>query len=114
MVDFAALQNREQTLAVVGLGYVGLPLAVAFSRHMNVLGFDINAGRIEELRKGHDRTNEVTDEALAAATIEYTCDPADLARAAVIIVAVPTRSHPRGGRQPHRGPPYAQGLRGGL
>ena len=69
MVDFAALQNREQTLAVVGLGYVGLPLAVAFSRHMNVLGFDINAGRIEELRKGHDRTNEVTDEALAAATI---------------------------------------------
>lgn len=81
MVDFAALQNREQTLAVVGLGYVGLPLAVAFSRHMNVLGFDINAGRIEELRKGHDRTNEVTDEALAAATIEYTCDPADLARA---------------------------------
>ena len=90
MVDFAALQNREQTLAVVGLGYVGLPLAVAFSRHMNVLGFDINAGRIEELRKGHDRTNEVTDEALAAATIEYTCDPADLARAAVIIVAVPT------------------------
>lgn len=122
MVDFAALQNREQTLAVVGLGYVGLPLAVAFSRHMNVLGFDINAGRIEELRKGHDRTNEVTDEALAAATIEYTCDPADLARAAVIIVAVPTpidehRSPdltPRGGRQPHRGPPYAQGLRGGL
>lgn len=90
MVDFAALQNREQTLAVVGLGYVGLPLAVAFSRHMNVLGFDINAGRIKELRKGHDRTNEVTDEALAAATIEYTCDPADLARAAVIIVAVPT------------------------
>ena len=90
MVDFAALQNREQTLAVVGLGYVGLPLAVAFSRHMNVIGFDINAGRIEELRKGHDRTNEVTDEALAAATIEYTCDPADLARAAVIIVAVPT------------------------
>lgn len=90
MVDFAALQNREQTLAVVGLGYVGLPLAVAFSRHMNVLGFDINAGRIEELRKGHDRTNEVTDEALAAATIKYTCDPADLARAAVIIVAVPT------------------------
>ena len=80
MVDFAALQNREQTLAVVGLGYVGLPLAVAFSRHMNVLGFDINAGRIEELRKGHDLTNEVTDEALAAATIEYTCDPADLAR----------------------------------
>lgn len=78
---------------------------------MNVLGFDINAGRIEELRKGHDRTNEVTDEALAAATIKYTCDPADLARAAVIIVAVPTpidehRSPdltPVVGSQPHRG-----------
>ena len=90
MYSLEEFTNGTQTLAVVGLGYVGLPLAVAFSRHMNVLGFDINAGRIEELRKGHDRTNEVTDEALAAATIEYTCDPADLARAAVIIVAVPT------------------------
>ena len=86
----ALLKIVKATAGMDMLIFVGLPLAVAFSRHMNVLGFDINAGRIEELRKGHDRTNEVTDEALAAATIEYTCDPADLARAAVIIVAVPT------------------------
>ncbi|MBM6895050.1 nucleotide sugar dehydrogenase, partial [Desulfovibrio piger] len=72
MYSLEEFTNGTRALAVVGLGYVGLPLAVAFSRHINVIGFDINAGRIEELRKGHDRTNEVTDEALAAATIEYT------------------------------------------
>ena len=82
--------KKIDTLAIVGLGYVGLPLAVAFSRNMHVLGFDINVGRIEELRKGHDRTNEVTDKSLANASIEYTCDPSDLAKASVIIVAVPT------------------------
>ena len=90
MVTFEELAKGTSPLAVVGLGYVGLPLAVAFSRHMPVLGFDISARRIEELRKGHDRTNEVTDEALATASIQYTSDPAELARAAVIVVAVPT------------------------
>ena len=90
MVTFEELAKGTSPLAVVGLGYVGLPLAVAFSRHMPVLGFDISARRIEELRKGHDRTNEVIDEALATASIQYTSDPAELARAAVIVVAVPT------------------------
>lgn len=90
MITFEALQKRRQPLAVVGLGYVGLPLAVALSRHMDVLGFDINAGRIAELAQGHDRTREVSDEGLRAATVRYTSDPADLAQAAVIIVAVPT------------------------
>ena len=90
MITFEALQKRRQPLAVVGLGYVGLPLAVALSQHMDVLGFDINAGRIAELAQGHDRTREVSDEGLRAATVRYTSDPADLAQAAVIIVAVPT------------------------
>lgn len=90
MITFEALQKRRQPLAVVGLGYVGLPLAVALSRHMDVLGFDINAGRIAELAQGHDRTREVSNEGLRAATVRYTSDPADLAQAAVIIVAVPT------------------------
>lgn len=90
MYELEEFTKRKHTLAVVGLGYVGLPLAVAFSHHMNVLGFDINVGRIEELRKGHDRTNEVSDGTLAAAKIEYTCDPSDLTKASVIIVAVPT------------------------
>ena len=58
MVTFEALQQGKETLAVVGLGYVGLPLAVALSRRMNVLGFDISAPRIKELQGGHDRTRE--------------------------------------------------------
>lgn len=90
MISFEGLKRREKPLAVVGLGYVGLPLAVALSRHMDVIGFDISARRIEELKGGHDHTNEVTDENLSAAAVRYTCDPAALAEAAVIIVAVPT------------------------
>ena len=90
MISFEGLKRREKPLADVGLGYVGLPLAVALSRHMDVIGFDISARRIEELKGGHDHTNEVTDEHLSAAAVRYTCDPAALAEAAVIIVAVPT------------------------
>ncbi|WP_300906692.1 nucleotide sugar dehydrogenase [uncultured Desulfovibrio sp.] len=90
MITFEALQERRQPLAVVGLGYVGLPLAVALSRHMDVLGFDINAGRVAELTQGYDRTREIDDAALRTAAVRYTCDPADLSQAAVIIVAVPT------------------------
>ncbi len=90
MIDFDALAARKQPLAVVGLGYVGLPLAVAFSRHFDVIGFDIAQARIDELKGGHDHTNEVDDARLQSASIEYTCDPAALKRAAVIIVAVPT------------------------
>ena len=90
MVTFKELEARKRPLAVVGLGYVGLPLAVALSRHMDVIGFDINAARVAELAAGHDRTREVDDAALAAAKVLYTSDPAELAKAAVIIVAVPT------------------------
>ncbi|MBQ3059858.1 MAG: nucleotide sugar dehydrogenase [Desulfovibrio sp.] len=90
MISFKALQERRQPVAVVGLGYVGLPLAVALSNYMDVLGFDINAGRVIELQAGHDRTREVSDTVLQAANVHYTCDAAELARAAVIIVAVPT------------------------
>ena len=90
MVTFEALQQGEETLAVVGLGYVGLPLAVSLSRQMKVLGFDISAPRIKELQDGHDRTREVDDQKLQAANVRYSYDPADLKTAAVIIVAVPT------------------------
>lgn len=90
MITFEELEARKRPLAVVGLGYVGLPLAVALSKHMDVIGFDINAGRVAELASGHDRTREVDDAALAAAQVRYTSDPAALAEAAVIIVAVPT------------------------
>ncbi len=90
MTTFEDLSQHRKPLAVVGLGYVGLPLAVAFSHHFDVIGFDISQARIEELKGGHDHTNEVTDEKLGKAKIEYTADPACLKRAGVIIVAVPT------------------------
>lgn len=77
-------------MAVVGLGYVGLPLAVAFARHFSVIGFDLNAARVEELSAGTDRTGEVDSAALQASSARFTSDPAALREAGVIIVAVPT------------------------
>lgn len=80
--------NRK--IAVVGLGYVGLPVAVAFGKLHEVIGFDINESRIQELKDGYDRTNEVESEDLAATKINFTSNKADLAKADFIIVAVPT------------------------
>src|SRR5712691_9036864 len=78
-------------IAVIGLGYVGLPVAVAFARTgASVLGFDIDRTRIEELRAGRDRTREVAPTELAQSTLAYTGDAADLARADFFIVTVPT------------------------
>jgi UDP-N-acetyl-D-galactosamine dehydrogenase len=78
-------------IAVIGLGYVGLPLAVAFAAEHEVVGFDIKAARIAELRAGQDRTLEVSAEELAAARgLKLSSDPADLAACNVFIVTVPT------------------------
>jgi len=80
-------------IAIIGLGYVGLPLAVAFSEHFPVLGFDINQGRIDELNQGHDRTKETKTEVLKAALsrgLHFSASPQDLAQANVYIVTVPT------------------------
>ena len=90
MVKFEDLLERKRPIAVVGLGYVGLPLAVALSAHMDVTGFDVNPKRIAELVRGEDHTRETLPEELAGAKIDYTDDPARLAQAAVIIIAVPT------------------------
>ncbi|WP_086055979.1 Vi polysaccharide biosynthesis UDP-N-acetylglucosamine C-6 dehydrogenase TviB [Bordetella genomosp. 9] len=85
------LRIQDVQLAVVGLGYVGLPLAVEFGKKRPVLGFDINAHRIEELKRGQDHTLEVEAAELAAAThLSYTNDAAALAAANVYIVTVPT------------------------
>ncbi len=82
---------QDVRLAVVGLGYVGLPLAVEFGKHRDVLGFDINTRRIEELRAGRDHTLEVDGPELAQARhLRYSSDPAELAAANVFIVTVPT------------------------
>jgi len=81
----------NKTIAVIGLGYVGLPLAVEFGKHRPVIGFDVKPARIAELRKGHDGTREVTPEELAAAEHLTVTDDADALRAASIyIVTVPT------------------------
>ncbi len=78
-------------IAIIGLGYVGLPLAVEFGKNREVVGFDINTARIDELRNGHDRTLEVDDAELKeAAQLEYTSDPGDLSAANIFIVTVPT------------------------
>jgi UDP-N-acetyl-D-galactosamine dehydrogenase len=90
VITLDELTGRKRPLAVIGLGYVGLPLAVAFAGHCEVIGFDINAVRIEELRKGHDHTREVEVHVLRNAKIHYTDDPGELAKAGIFIVTVPT------------------------
>lgn len=78
-------------LAVIGLGYVGLPLAVEFGKHRPVIGFDIDAGRIAELAAGRDRTREVSEAELAAARhLRFSAAPAALRAAQIFIVTVPT------------------------
>ncbi|MYN47380.1 nucleotide sugar dehydrogenase [Pseudoduganella sp. FT93W] len=81
---------HKRKISVVGLGYVGLPVAVAFGAQAETIGFDINEARLQELRDGHDRTNEVTSAELRGANITYTADTSVLARADFHIVAVPT------------------------
>ncbi|SFJ47802.1 UDP-N-acetyl-D-galactosamine dehydrogenase [Desulfomicrobium apsheronum] len=90
MITFEDIASGASEVAVVGLGYVGLPLAVALGDHFKVIGFDISRSRIEELQGGQDSTREVEPERLACARVEYTDDPARLAGAGVIVVAVPT------------------------
>ena len=80
----------SRKISVVGLGYVGLPVAVAFGKHGPVIGFDINENRLEELRAGQDRTNEVSATELGDTQIEFTSKPEILAQADFHIVAVPT------------------------
>lgn len=80
----------DRNIAVVGLGYVGLPVAVSFGNKHKVIGFDINEGRISELKNNYDRTNEVTTEKLEASNVEYTSDRDKLSESDFIIVAVPT------------------------
>jgi UDP-N-acetyl-D-galactosamine dehydrogenase len=83
-------QAKERKIAVVGLGYVGLPIAVAFGKQQRVIGFDINRAKIAELQKGIDRTGEVSPADLKATDVQYTFQPTDLKAADFIIVAVPT------------------------
>jgi UDP-N-acetyl-D-galactosamine dehydrogenase len=84
------LVNGGERIVVLGLGYVGLPLAVALARKFEVVGFDVDPQRIEELRSGMDRTREVGRDTLQSSTMRFTADAADCGAADVYIVAVPT------------------------
>ena len=81
----------DRTIAIIGLGYVGLPLAVEFGKLRPVVGFDVDAKRIAALRAGSDHTRECgPDELAAAGHLSFSCDPADLRQAGVFVVTVPT------------------------
>ena len=86
------LEHRTR-LAVVGLGYVGLPLAVAFSKTFDVVGFDISSEKVNLYRKGVDPTDEVGSVAIARCSVEFTDNPSTLCDASFIVVAVPTPIH---------------------
>ena len=90
MITFDDLAAKKTSIAVVGLGYVGLPLAVCMSGPFKVAGFDVNPVRIAELQAGRDATGEADPGRLAAADILFTSDPSVIAQCGLIIVAVPT------------------------
>jgi UDP-N-acetyl-D-galactosamine dehydrogenase len=82
--------SNNTVISIVGLGYVGLPLAVALARHFNVIGFDISESRISELKSGHDRTFEIDTPVLRASSMRYTQDINETADADIHIITVPT------------------------
>lgn len=90
MDNYAQLLEKKSSLAVIGLGYVGMPIAVAFAGKINVIGFDLNKEKIMGYRAGMDPTNEVGNEQLRKSTVEFTADPASIKKANFVIVAVPT------------------------
>lgn len=87
---YEKLLNKEEKLSLVGLGYVGMPIAVSFAKKVSVVGFDLNAKKIELYKSGVDPTNEVGDEAIKATTVDFTADETKLREAKFHIVAVPT------------------------
>ena len=87
---YEKIVRREEKISLVGLGYVGMPIAVAFSRQADVIGFDINEEKIACYRRGVDPTHEVGDEGIAGCSVEFTADETRLKEAKFHIVAVPT------------------------
>ncbi|MDG5467693.1 nucleotide sugar dehydrogenase [Deltaproteobacteria bacterium IMCC39524] len=90
MISIDSIVNRKAKIAVIGLGYVGLPLAAAFGHKVDVIGFDIDERKMAQLSDGMDATGELTLEQLAATQIDYTTEPARLKDAQFLIVTVPT------------------------
>lgn len=90
MISIEELKSKQEKICIVGLGYVGLPLALLLAKYFDVVGFDINQSRVEELKQGKDRTGEVTCEQLNSVSINYSSDPSVISQARFIIVALPT------------------------
>jgi len=86
--------NRTERISLIGLGYVGLPIAVAFAKKAEVIGFDLNNEKIELYKRGFDPTKEVGDEAIRNTTVAFTNDEKKLREAKFHIVAVPTPVNP--------------------
>ena len=87
---YEKIVNGEEKISLVGLGYVGMPIAVAFSKKVKVVGFDLNAKKIELYKSGVDPTNEVGDETIKNCAVDFTADEIKLREAKFHIVAVPT------------------------
>jgi UDP-N-acetyl-D-galactosamine dehydrogenase len=87
---YEALQKKEKAISVIGLGYVGLPLAIEFAKKYRVIGYDISADRIELMKKGIDPSQELAPEQFEGVDLHFTSDPADLKDAHFHVVAVPT------------------------
>ena len=87
---YEKLAAGEEKLSLVGLGYVGMPIAVAFAKKIKVIGYDLNEKKIELYKSGIDPTREVGDEAIKASTVDFTADETRLREAKFHIVAVPT------------------------
>ena len=87
---FEKLQTKEEKISVIGLGYVGLPLAVEFAKKYDVIGYDINEEKLEQYRNGVDVTDEVGDEAVKQTTMKFTSNEEDIKQCKFHVVAVPT------------------------
>ena len=87
---YEKIVRREEKISLIGLGYVGMPIAVSFSKKADVIGFDLNKTKIELYKAGIDPTKEVGDEAIKACSVDFTADPERLREAKFHIVAVPT------------------------
>lgn len=90
MTLYEKIVNKEEKISLVGLGYVGMPIAVAFAKKVDVIGFDLNAKKIDLYKSGIDPTNEVGNDVIAQTTVDFTADETRLKEAKFHIVAVPT------------------------
>lgn len=90
MITFEEIKKKNGSISLIGLGYVGMPIAVAFAKKVNVIGFDIREDKVNLYKSGIDPTKEVGNDVISSTTVEFTSNPDDLRKAKFHIVAVPT------------------------